>query len=108
MAEAATLRMLPGSFGEHFLPYKCSLRQRINGRKFANEAYVETVKLTRAIDGEICVSSRIFHSQKKNDTPHNINIRMNTTIITEAYCTCKAGYVTSVGINKYCSQICAK
>lgn len=69
MEKIVTQGVLPDGLGEYFLLSKCSLRQKINGRNFASESYIETFKLSRAIDRKIYVNSRIFHSQKKKDSP---------------------------------------
>lgn len=91
MADAVSLNALPSTFGEHYLPYKCSLRQHIQARKFAKESYISSVTLYRAIGGGVDVKSIMYHGQRKNDAPHVINITVNDTSISDAHCTCKAG-----------------
>jgi hypothetical protein len=81
---------IPDDFGEHFLPYRCSLRQRIQGRKFANESYIDSVRIFRGNNDEIDVKSRIFRSQRKGEDPHTVNFSMSKTAITIAHCSCKA------------------
>ena len=95
MATALSLKSLPGDFGEHFLPYKPSLRQRIQGRRFAKECYTDSVSIYQDSVNIISVKSQIFHSQRKTVAAHKTTITIDTdkSTITEAFCTCKAGYI---------------
>ena len=91
MADVVRLCDLPEGFGEHFMPHKSSLRQRIQAKKFCNESYIHTVKLFRGNDGEIDVKAVVYRSQRKNDDGHNINISVGREQLTDAICSCKAG-----------------
>mgnify|MGYP007091352110 FL=1 len=61
-------------------------------RRFANESYLQTVKLYRGNDGDVDAKATAYRSQKKSDTPHAIIISIGRDVISEAHCTCKAGY----------------
>ena len=49
MADVVQLCDLPDRFGEHFMPHKSLLRQRIQAKKFCNESFIHTVKLFRGM-----------------------------------------------------------
>ena len=61
-------------------------------RRFANEPYLQTVKLYRGDNGDVDAKATAYRSQKKSDTPHAIIISIGRDVISEAHCTCKAGY----------------
>ena len=88
---AARLRNLPCDFGEQFLPFKASLRRRIQSRRYANESYIASVSLFHGNNGTIDVKSAVFRSQRKSEKPHVINMTVTERTISDAHCTCKAG-----------------
>ena len=64
---------LPTYFGEHFLPYKCSLRQRMLARRFANESYLQTVKLYRGDNGDVDAKATAYPARKSRTRHYNFD-----------------------------------
>jgi len=93
-AKAASLEKLPANFGDSFLPFKLTLRQRQRGKAFSTAGYVDKVILTEC-DARINVSARCFHSQMKSKPPHSVMLTINDKNIADCFCSCKAGYANS-------------
>ena len=90
MADSVRLCELPDDFGECFLPYRATLRQRVQAKKYSNESYVTYVKLFRG-DGSIHMKAGVFRSQRKGEDPHRVTLEIGEQTILEAHCTCQAG-----------------
>ena len=90
-----SLRLLPDSFGEAFLPYAPARREKRQGRLFAAGRYFDNVKLCQSDvgNGEVAVAAKCFRSQRRNSPPHRLHLTVTAVSISDAYCSCKAGLV---------------
>ncbi|KAJ8299945.1 hypothetical protein KUTeg_021464 [Tegillarca granosa] len=84
---------LPNDISQQYLPYTTTLRQRQKAHAFSRNGYVHKVKLSRNENDVIDISAKVYRSQRKSETPHNINMTVNscTKTITEGFCSCKSG-----------------
>ncbi|WAR04066.1 hypothetical protein MAR_010624 [Mya arenaria] len=66
MAASRSLHCLPSDFGESFLPYLPTLRQRIQGRKYENESYFVSVNVfvEKMMQNELYKRQRIGRSKR--------------------------------------------
>ena len=87
----ASLSDIPTRFSSCFLPYTPTLRQKQKARQFYKGRYVDSVSLSKSVDSSIAIDASVHPSQKKNDTPHKITLKVASQSITDAQCTCKAG-----------------
>ncbi len=74
-----------------------SLRIKKLAYSFFSENYLHDIKLSK--DGDIiCVDAKCFRSMKQSEPPHRLVIKISSVSITDASCTCTAGWVTIVVI----------
>ena len=85
MAEALTLHDFPHHFGESLLSFTTTLRQRIHANMFANESYIQSVKLFGGYCGIIQVKATVLRSQRKNDVAHKVTMDVDAHQISLAY-----------------------
>jgi len=95
MAENIKINTLPQRFGQCFLPYLPSLRQKQRGFSFFKEHYVHGVRIQKdtTTHDKICVVAKCFRSQRKTADSHCVNLVVGSSAISDAHCSCIAGYV---------------
>ena len=92
MAAKPKLTDLPDTFSVNFWPTNLTLRQRIRAKSFATEKYISDVSLESGDGGQITINGKIFRSQSKSSDPHTVTFTVDREKVTDAQCSCKAGY----------------
>ena len=94
----ATLADLPTDFSVSFLKNSMiSLKSKQKGFKYFSEGFFHSVTMfiNRGTDDVSCisVSAKSYRSQRKSEEPHSLHIDIKPNEISEAHCSCQAGYV---------------
>lgn len=81
---------------EYFQDADLSKRAKERGYNFFTNGYVHGLKLVKtSTETMIDVGAKCYRSMRKSETPHIINLTIDTEKknITERHCSCKAGYL---------------
>lgn len=89
----AVLSDLPADISEKYIAEEVSLKAKQQGFKYYSENYFQRMKMYKSDkENEVRISAKCHHSQRKNNSPHSINLDITPGSLDLAHCSCTAGY----------------